>query len=160
MMPMNGPTFWPLALFLFAVACASPQTTTPCDAMKPEDALEKVRKTYVEAFNAGDVESVVALHTDDAVYMPAGIQAVEGRAAIRELVESSVSRMPPGARFDFEPREVRIAEGWAVERGVTPGNAYFPDGKYAMLYERGSDSCWRIVWAITNSDIPSGSPER
>lgn len=160
MMRMNGATLWPLVFFLFAVACTSPQSSTRCETMKPEDALEEVRQTYVAAFNAGDADSVAALHTDDAVYMPAGMQTVHGRAAIRELVESSLSRMPPDARFDFTPREVRMAEGWAVERGVTPGGDIFPSGKYAMLYERRSDGCWRITWAITNSDAASGSPER
>lgn len=146
-------------LLLFAVTCGSPRTSTRCEAMKPEDALEEVRQTYVEAFNAGDADSVAALHTEDAVYMPAGMQAVHGRAAIRELVESSLSRMPSDVRFDFTPREVRMAEGWAVERGVTPASDIFPSGKYAMLYERKSDGCWRIAWAITNSDAPPGSSD-
>lgn len=122
--------------------------------MTAERALEKVRQAYMDAVNAGDADAVAALHTEDVVHLPAGMPAVEGRSAIRELMESSLSRMPPEARFAFEPRDVRIAEGWAVERGVTEGAEGFPPGKYVMLYEEGDDDCWRIAWAITNSDAP------
>lgn len=126
--------------------------------MRTEEALEDVRRAYAEAFDAGDVHAVAALHTEDAVYLPAGMSAVEGRSAIRELMEVSLARMPPEVRFAFEPREVRIAEGWAAERGVTQGGAGFPPGKYAMLYEECGDGRWRIAWAITNSDAPAARP--
>lgn len=122
--------------------------------MTPEEALEEVRRTYMDAFNAGDADAVAHLHTEDAVHLPAGMAPVEGRSAIRELTASSLERMPPEASFAFEPREVRIAEGWAVERGVTDAAEGFPSGKYVMLYEREEDGCWRIAWSITNSDAP------
>lgn len=122
--------------------------------MTTEEALEDVRRAYAEAFDVGDAHAVAALHTEDAVYLPAGMPAVEGRSAIRELMEVSLVRMPPDASFAFEPREVRTADGWAVERGVTEGAEGFPPGKYAMLYEEGADGSWRIAWAITNSDAP------
>lgn len=123
-----------------------------CRDMTPEEALQEVRRTYMEAFNAGDADAVADLHAEDAVHLPAGMPPVEGRSAIRELVTSSLERMPPGASFAFEPREVRIADGWAVERGVTEAAEGFPSGKYVMLYEREEDGCWRIAWSITNSD--------
>lgn len=88
--------------------------------------------------------------------MPAGLPPVTGRDAIRELMESSLSRMPPGAHFEFEPLEVRVAEGWAIERGATKASDHFPAGKYATLYEKEADGCWRIAWTITNSDAEVG----
>lgn len=125
-----------------------------CADMTPDEALEEVRRTYMDAVNAGDADAVAALHTEDALHLPAGMPSVEGRSSIRELTASSLERMPPGARFAFEPREVRVADGWAVERGVTEAAEGFPSGKYVMLYEREEDGCWRISWSITNSDEP------
>lgn len=125
-----------------------------CGDMTSEEALEELRRTYMDAFNAGDADAVADLHAENAIHLPAGMPPVEGRSAVRELTASSLERMPPGASFAFEPREVRIADGWAVERGVTEAAEGFPSGKYVMLYEREEDGCWRIAWSITNTDAP------
>jgi uncharacterized protein (TIGR02246 family) len=149
-----------LAVTVAGMAVASALTPTSisaqegCGAMTPEEALEEVRRTYMEAFNAGDADAVADLHAEDALHLPAGMPPVRGRSAIRELTASSLERMPPEASFAFEAREVRIADGWAVERGVTAAGEGFPSGKYVMLYEREEDGCWRIAWSITNSDAP------
>lgn len=122
--------------------------------MTSEAALESVRRAYMDAVNGGDVEAVVALHAENSVSMPAGMPPVEGRAALRDLMQGSLSAMPSGARFEFEPLEVRLADGWAVERGVTKPAGPFPAGKYVMLYEQDRDGSWRIAWTITNTDAP------
>lgn len=152
---LRGPGFAAQA-DLRDTASEQPRTSTQegCGDMSMEEALEEVRRTYMDAFNAGDADAVADLHKEDAVHLPAGMPPVEGRSAIRELTASSLERMPPGASFAFEPSEVRIADGWAVERGVTEPSEGFPSGKYVMLYEREEDGCWRIAWSITNSDAP------
>lgn len=61
--------------------------------------------------------------------------------------------MPAGVRFECESTELRVADGWAVERGVTTAAPPFPAGKYVVLYVRESDGCWRIAWTI-NEGIP------
>jgi uncharacterized protein (TIGR02246 family) len=129
-----------------------------CRAVLAEQAIESVRHGYMKAFNNGDAETVAALHTEGSVSMPAGMPSVVGRESIREIMEASLSAMPPGLPFQFEAEEVRIADGWAVERGITPALGPFPAGKYVMLYEREADGCWRIAWTITNSDAPATSP--
>lgn len=128
-----------------------------CRATEPRDAIARVRSVYVEAFNAGRIEEVAALHTEDVISMPAGMPAVEGRAALLDHMTASFEAAPEGFRFTFQATDLRIADGWAVERGVTGGDVEgsgggIPAGKYVLLYERGSDGCWRIAWSITNSD--------
>lgn len=120
--------------------------------MTPKEALESVRQAYTNAVNNRDLDALVELHTEESVSMPAGAPPLEGRDAIRELMQTSLSAMPPDVRFEFEPTEVRIAEGWAIERGVTKAADPFPAGKYVLLYEEESDGCWRIAWTITNTD--------
>ncbi|MFW6078116.1 MAG: YybH family protein [Gemmatimonadota bacterium] len=139
-------------------AQASPSEPT-CRAAEPERALAEVRRAYMDGFNAGDADAVARLHTETVVSMPAGMPAVEGRDALRELVAGSLRHAPEGFRFAFEPTEVRIADGWAVERGVTRAHVgddgpAIPPGKYVLLYERDGDGCWRIAWSITNTDAP------
>jgi uncharacterized protein (TIGR02246 family) len=125
-----------------------------CMRMTAVQALESVRRAYMDAFNSGDAEAVAALHTEGSVSMPGGLPMVTGREAIRDIMQASLSAMPPGLRFEFEPVDIRITDGWAVERGVTKAAPPFPAGKYVMLYEQEPDGCWRIAWTITNSDAP------
>lgn len=118
-----------------------------------ERALAGIRRAYVDAFNAGDAAGVAALHTEGTISMPAGTPPVVGRDALRELLDASLGAAPPGFRFEFRPEEVRVADGWAVERGVTPpAGDVIPGGKYVMLYVLESDGRWRIAWTITNAD--------
>lgn len=120
--------------------------------MTTEQSLAALRQDYMDAFNRRDAAAVAALHTERTVSMPAGMPSVTGRESIRELMESSLTGAPPGFIFEFEATEVRVAEGWAVERGITKPAGPFPAGKYVMLYDRDTDGCWRIAWSITNSD--------
>jgi uncharacterized protein (TIGR02246 family) len=122
--------------------------------MTVEQALQSVRQEYMNAVNRGDAEAVAALHTEESVSMTAGMPSITGRPAIRELMQASLSAMPPGLKFEFEAVEVRVADGWAVERGVTKAAGDFPPGKYVMLYEQEADGGWRIAWTITNTDAP------
>ena len=122
--------------------------------MTVEQALESLRREYMNAVNRGDAEALAALHTEKSVSMTAGMPSITGRKAIRELMEASLSAMPPGLKFEFEAVEVRVADGWAVERGVTKAAGDFPAGKYVMLYEQEADGDWRIAWTITNTDEP------
>jgi uncharacterized protein (TIGR02246 family) len=134
---------------------SSPVTVgTECPPMTVEQALESVRQEYMNAFNRGDAGAVAALHTEESVSMAAGMPSITGRESIRELMQASLSAMPPGLTFEFEAVDVRVARGWAVERGVTKAAGQFPAGKYVMLYEQEPDGCWRIAWTITNTDAP------
>jgi uncharacterized protein (TIGR02246 family) len=141
-------------------SCAKPYAATEqeCVVLTVEKALSAVRERYMDAYNRGDAEAIAALHTAGSVSMPAGHPSVSGRDSIRQLMQESLSRAPAGFRFEFQPIELRIADDWAAERGVTKGVGPIPSGKYVMLYQRESDGCWRIAWTITNSDPPT--PER
>ena len=122
--------------------------------MEPEHAVAELRRAYMDAFNRGDAAAVAALHTASTVSMPAGMPLIDGRDAIRDLMASSLAAKPPELRFEFEPTEFRLADGWAVERVVTKPAGPIPAGKYVMLFEREQDGSWRIAWTITNSDAP------
>lgn len=128
--------------------------------MNAERALASVRRAYMDAVNNRDVEALAELHTENSVSMPASVPLITGRESLRQLMQSSLSAMPPDVRFEFEPSDVRIAKGWAVERGVTKAAGPFPAGKYVMLYEEEADGRWRIAWTITNSDEPPPTRKR
>lgn len=133
--------------------------TTECTDTDRTRTIEGVRALYMEAFNAGRIDEIVELHSDSVVSMPAGMPAIEGREGLRRLVERSFRAAPDGFRYEFVAEELRRADGWAVERGVTRAHVDdegvdIPGGKYVLLYELNDDGCWRIAWSITNTDRP------
>jgi uncharacterized protein (TIGR02246 family) len=133
-------------------AARAKATGTDARVSAVETALRALRREYAARFNAGDADGVAALHTDATVHLPPGLPPVHGRDAVRALMQQSIRAMPPGHAFTFDAAELRIADGWAAERGTTPGIGGAPGGKYVMLYERDADGVWRIAWTIANSD--------
>ena len=153
-----------ILLLIWAPACGWTQERAPvagCEATDPVEAIEAIHRAYMRAFNAGRIDQVVELHSDSVALMPAGVQPMRGRAALHELLLSSLQRAPEGFRFRFEASELRVGESWAVERGTTapqtnPDGDDVPSGKYVLLYDREPDGCWRIAWSITNGNGPPG----
>ncbi|NEZ02548.1 DUF4440 domain-containing protein [Wenzhouxiangella sp. XN201] len=127
--------------------------------MTTEQAIDALRRTFVDAFNRGDAATIASLHTNQSILMPAGLPSVIGQDSILELIQSTLAAAPPDMKFEFESSELRIADGWAVERGITKASGSIPAGKYVMLYQKEEDGHWRIAWSITNSDAPPPPPE-
>ena len=131
-------------------------TPTEEGIVETETALAAIRRIYLDGFNSGDLAAIMRVHTADTVHLPSGMPPVVGQEAVRELMRLSLSRIPPGFRFEFQAMEARIADDFAVERGITPPASAFPGGKYIMLYEKEPDGCWRIAWTMTNLDSVPG----
>src|SRR5215510_13463970 len=66
-------------------ACA-PAAPPAADAAADEAALKAATSTWIEAYNAGDVEKMVALYEEDAVLMPPHDSVAQGHAAIRAFL--------------------------------------------------------------------------
>lgn len=155
---------------VFFVACKAapppaPQPTGPTQA-EVEAAVNNLREAYVKAQNAGDVDGLVALFSDDAVLMPANDPAATGKEAIRAWMETQHKQ------FTFElsvtQAEAVSAGHWAFTRGTytmkaTPkaGGAAFEDkGKYLNIVEHRPDGSWKLARHIWNNDAPRPAPER
>jgi ketosteroid isomerase-like protein len=107
-----------VALSLSIGACAPKPTTF--DANAESAALLRRDADWANLATAGkDVDQIVSYWTDDAVVMEPGQPAVEGKAAIRAFVTSSLQT--PGFKIH-----------WVSEKPT-----FSPDGK--MAYMRGAD---------------------
>src|SRR5204862_6932556 len=97
------------------VSCAS----LPVDPVSESQKLLRRDAEWAGLASAGkDVERIVSYWSDDAVVIPQGQPVVEGKAAIRAFVTSSLQI--PGFRIH-----------WVSEK-VT----FSPDGKFAYMYGR------------------------
>jgi ketosteroid isomerase-like protein len=118
--------------------------------------IAAVRDAYIAAFNAGNLDALMELHTAAAIHLPSGGPPVVGPAEVRALMRASLEHTPPGFQFHCEPVGLRVVADLAVEWGVTPGAPGFPGGKYLLVYERDAGGRWRIAWTMSNFDGPPG----
>jgi ketosteroid isomerase-like protein len=80
-----------VVLALSACAPAAPPPPAAADTSADEAALKAATLTWMEAYNAGEVEKIVALYTDDAVLMPPHVPVASGHAAIRAFLTTDTA---------------------------------------------------------------------
>lgn len=56
-----------------------------------ESAFRTINNSWFKAYNAGDVDGIVALYADDAVVSAPGVPAARGQAAIRKLLTKDIA---------------------------------------------------------------------
>lgn len=98
--------------------------------------------SFVKAFNAGDLDAIVALYDDDCVFAAQPGQYVRGKAAIRSAITPFLQ---PGIRMEFktvfviENGELALMSGdWTLTGGPEPIN-----GRTSEVARRGADGVWR-----------------
>jgi len=101
--------------------------------MRPKEAVE----AWVAAFNAGDVERLIALYAPDAVNHQVAEEPVEGRDAIRAMFERefATAEMTCVVEHVFEDGEWAIIE-WRDPLGLR-GCGFFHVVDGAIAFQRG-----------------------
>ncbi len=138
---------------LLAAACGS-----SVDVAGEEQALLRVDRAWAAASLSGNVDSIVSYWTDDARVLQPGLPVLQGKAAIRSMVASSVA--VPGFRITWTPGTAIVSA--SGDLGYTSGvnEVTVPDkaghltttaGRYITLWRKGSDGRWRCVEDMSNS---------
>ena len=70
--------------------------------------IMQLSKEWSQAAAAGDVEKIVSYWADDAVVLSAGEPVLNGKQAIRKMVEESYKM--PGFRISWQPQSVVVSE--------------------------------------------------
>jgi len=111
-------------------ACAPvPAAPPPVDTAAEETALKATTAVWLNAYNAGDVEKMVAMYEEDAVLMPPHAGVAKGRAEIRAFLTADTAgakaagiKLMPGAETAgvvgdwgwVRPRHVQLRQGGAA----------------------------------------------
>ena len=118
-------------------------------------AIEAASAAFAEAFNAGDAEAVAAMYTEDALVLPPGKEAIEGRTAIQAQIAADFAEME-GMVMSFETTEVQAAHGHALEVGgytiEGADGSHVDHGKYIAIWKN-TDDGWKITRDIWNSSM-------
>lgn len=112
-----------------------------------ERAIRKVVETWMTASQAGDVETVLDLMTDDAVFI------VPGREPFGKEAFKAASQGMKGMRFEgrSDIREIKVLGDWAYLRNHIDVTMTPPDGKqvrragYTLtILVKEADGRWRL----------------
>lgn len=105
--------------------------------------------------NAGDVDGLVALYTEDARVMPPNGAMKVGHAAVREEFGAMVAAGMTGTLTSIESKAIGdIAYNVGTYELQIAGETV-DQGKWIETWERGDDGQWRISNDIWNSDNPA-----
>ncbi|HSM09177.1 MAG TPA: nuclear transport factor 2 family protein [Gemmatimonadota bacterium] len=121
-------------------------------------AVEAASAAFAEAFSAGDAEAAAAMYTEDAVVLPPGSDAVEGRAAIQEAMAADMAAMGDVV-MTFETTEVQAMHRQALEVGsyTVEGadGTHLDHGKFMVVWTH-TDDGWKMTRDIWNSSMGGG----
>lgn len=128
--------------------------------------LTRLRRSWSEAYQAGDAAAIEELYTADVVRMPYDAPAQVGRHAVMQGYISSFARRSLTPEIELTADEVHITPTLAVERGsyheilrsADGVVRIIEDGTYVSLIRRDSDGTWRYEWSIFNRDAAPSSP--
>jgi uncharacterized protein (TIGR02246 family) len=122
-------------------------------------AIDEMRGTWVQAYEAGDAATVAALYATDAVYAPASADAASGRAAIEGLLTETIAMM---ANRQLEVTQTDFGMSGDLSYGVgtyamtaeVEGEPYEANGTYLVVAKRQADGTWKIQAHLSTSDQP------
>lgn len=143
------------AVGLLALAGCQPAAQDPA---KELDAIRAVNGAWAGHYNAGDADAVAGLYWDDAVLMPPGAPAAEGRAAIRDyLAGDTAGAKAAGLTMSIDHGPIGVSGSLAWQTGsfgvTDAAGATVDTGKYLSVLEK-RDGKWLLLRDIYNSNMP------
>ena len=116
----------------------------------PATEPEQIHRLFEQAFNAGDLEGLVALYEPDAVLVPQPGVVVEGIDGIRDSLGWLLDR---NGRITVESKLVLrvgdlayLSNRWSLTGGTMPdGSAADLEATTAEVARRQTDGSWRYV---------------
>lgn len=143
-----------LAAVLIAglAACAAPATQAPAvDLQADAQAIRDISARWLELEATHDAPGILALLSDDAVFLSEGKPVRQGHAAIQAAMESEWATSPE-ATITWATSSVQVAAAgdMAWERGTYQydpdgvGPAAAVPGEYVTVYQK-LDGVWKVV---------------
>lgn len=138
---------WPVALGLLLIVTAA----SASDQSNMKSTVMKWESTY----NAGDLEAIAAMYTEDGCRMPPNAETVTGRAAILKQLKDTQPAAPK-VKLGLTHAETNDNLGYA--RGTyelqTLDGKQIDRGKWMNVSMNVGDNNWLIICDIYNSDNP------
>ena len=148
-----------IAAGVIALAGCQPKV----DSAAETSAIQEINKAWGANYNAGDADGIANLYAEDAVVMPPGATALNGRDAIREFIANDIAATKAaGLTMNIaEAGSVGFSGDIAYQNGtftVTDASGATIDaGKYLSVFQK-KDGEWHLIRDTWNSDNPPAAP--
>jgi ketosteroid isomerase-like protein len=156
-----------LGLFLSLVLAACSGTNQQQQAAETAHLLDADRALAAASMEQGSAAAFYAAMSDDALLLPAGADAVQGREQVRERLKGLGAEV-----LDWVPRKAEVSRGldlgwtwgeWQLYDSITTKHL-LAQGKYLRTWKRGADGRWRLAADIANQPptappVPVPAPE-
>lgn len=125
-----------------------------------QDTIRQKAADMEAAFNAKEIDKVVAHYADNSVFMPPNVPRIRGQELLRDFYNDLLAK--GATSLDLEPEEISGHGPLAFEAGsysLTYDDGGSRDrGKY-LLVLRNTAGNWRVEKTIWSSDLPvRGTP--
>ena len=144
-----------IALVLLLLGC----NQTKVDKKAEGEKLMQLSKEWSQAASAGDVEKIVSFWADDAVLISAGEPVLNGKNAIRKMVEDSYKM--PGFRIGWQPQSVVVSESGDMAYLIENSQISFTDStgkpvtinnKAVTIWRKQADGSWKNAVDISTPE--------
>jgi len=144
-----------ILIVLSTVACNKPGVDKEAEGEK----LMQLSREWSKAASSGDVEKTLSYWGEDAVMISAGEPILDGRPAIRKMVEESFKM--PGFRISWEPQSVEVSEGGDMGYIIENSQVSYRDSsgipvvlhnKAVSIWRKQEDGAWKNVVDISTPE--------
>ncbi len=147
---------------VIALSACAPAAPPPVDTAAEEAALKAITAAWLNAYNAGDVEKIVAMYADSAVLMPPHAPVATGHAGIRAfLTTDTAAAKAAGVKLVLGAATAGVAGDMGWESGsytvADASGATVDSGSYLSVAHK-SNGTWLYIRDTYNSDRPLPAP--
>jgi uncharacterized protein (TIGR02246 family) len=147
---------------VIALSACSPAASPSVDTAAEEAALKAITVAWLDAYNAGDVEKIVAMYAEDAVLMPPHAAVATGHAGIRAfLTTDTAAAKAAGVKIVPGAATAGVAGDTGWESGsytiADASGATVDSGSYLSV-ARKTNGRWLYIRDTYNSDRPLPAP--
>jgi uncharacterized protein (TIGR02246 family) len=123
--------------------------------------ITAVLRSYQQALDAGDVDGVVELYTDDAVVLPPNAPSAVGIAAVRATYTGIFQAIDIDLTFQIAEVKV-VSRDWAFLRSTSQGTitvlatgAKLPSSNHELFVLHRSRGAWKLARYSFSSVLPA-----
>jgi ketosteroid isomerase-like protein len=143
-----------------ASGCGAPGPHSTADSAAAVATARQAHEAYTAAINSNNLDSLLAMCTEDVVFLSPNEPVVAGKAAVRAWSAAYLKAYT--IHWDKTVSELIVAGDWAFERYAykehdipSGGGAPVTDtGKGLIIYHHDADGKWRVARDAWNSDLP------
>jgi len=131
--------------------------TAPTANRETEIIIRKTGDEWATYWNRGEVDKLVGLYADEAVYLPPHHAALHGRAAIREYLKAPLHHGYTDLKFEVtyikQTGDLAYDVGTYTMNVPHDGSKRQDQGKYLTVWQKHANG-WHIVADAWSSDLP------